>query len=74
MIAYRPECYRPFPRITDRGGIILRSEDSDSGGDCVCACFDRKPGGFMVFSAVNFNDRIEAAPRKLRILGSISGH
>lgn len=55
----------------DRGGIILRSEDSDFGGDCVCACFDRKPGGFMVFSAVNFNDRIEAAPRKLRILGSI---
>ena len=62
MIAYRPEGYRPFPRIAAiAAAIILRSEDSSPGRDGVSASFDRQPGGFVVFSAVNFNDRIEAA-------------
>ncbi len=38
----------PSPDSGDRGGIILRSEDSGPGDDGVCACFDRQPGGFKI--------------------------
>ena len=45
----------------DRAGVIVRSKNRRPGNDGVRAGLDRLPGGSTIFSAINLNERIEAA-------------